>query len=118
MATTVVSTSKDWNTERQKRYRIRPRHEWVVVRKEVQGERITADGVVVPEREQMRSFRGVVVDVSDGIVDLKAGDRVIYSAYPMEMEDDIVELTGDRNLFMVRDEEVYATLEAIEESCT
>jgi co-chaperonin GroES (HSP10) len=102
--------------EAAKRYRIRPRHEWVLIRKEVEGERVTVDGVIVPEREQMRSFRGVVVDLAADVTNLSVGDRVIFTAYPMELED-VEELTGDKNLFMVRDEEVYARFE-LEESCT
>lgn len=98
-----------------KRYTIRPRHEWVLVKRITQDEEILkvdkGDGTfgeVVIDKSQRRSLRASVVDFGDKVHGLSIGDEVLISAFGMEMPD-IEELTGEKDLLMLRDEECYCT---------
>ena len=101
------------------RYRLRPRHEWVLVEKKTQQEEQTEGGLHI-NRSQTKSYQAVVLEVSDKIADLKPGDLVLISNFPMEIEDVDELISGDasltdpslrRNVFLVRDEEIYCRIE-------
>lgn len=92
------------------KWEIEPRNKWVLIRKLTQEETQTADGVVLPGEGSplfnARSQRGIVVAAPEG-VGLAKGDVVIYTNFPLEIPD-IEEFTGERNLHLVLEEEVYA----------
>lgn len=96
------------------RHTVRPRNEWVLIKKIEREEKLTDDGIILPGGG--RSQRGKVVSVArwswlkrlfSGGVRLKKGDIVVYTNFPIELED-LEELTGEKNLHLVRDEEIYA----------
>ena len=90
--------------------KIRPLNQWVLIRQVQREEVQTAEGVILPGGG--RSSRGSVVAVAKGIP-LAIGDLVIFTNFPIELED-LEEVTGDRNLKLVRFEEVYAVIEPCE----
>ena len=87
--------------------RIRPLQQWVLIRKVEREETTTQAGVVLVAGG--RSQRGIVVAVPKE-VPLNEGDMVIFTNFPIELED-IEEVTGEKNLKLVRYEEVYAVIE-------
>jgi co-chaperonin GroES (HSP10) len=104
----------DETGERKEKWEIVPRHEWVLIRQNRSEEEKTEGGIVKPgedfflmDKGKPKSQRGAVVAVSEKITDLQAGDFVIFTNFPIDLED-IEELTGDPELKLVRDEEVYA----------
>lgn len=100
--------------ERKEKWEILPRHEWVLIRQHREQEKLSDGGVVQPgedfflmDKGKPKSQRGVVVAVSSKVTDIAPGDFVIFTNFPIDLED-IEELTGDGDLKLVRDEEVYA----------
>ncbi len=90
-------------------WKIEPRHKWVLIRKFVRTERKVGDVVQPGEGTpgfEARSQRGTVVAAAEG-TGLSEGDLVIYTNFPMDIPD-IEELTGEKGLHLVLDEEVYA----------
>jgi hypothetical protein len=85
-----------------------PRHKWVLVRKLTPEEIRTEAGVIV-DKSQQRSLMAEVLDFGEAVVGLVKGDKVLISAFGMELED-MEEVTGDRSLSLLRDEEVYVIL--------
>jgi hypothetical protein len=77
---------------------------WVLIRKVSREEHKTEAGVVVVAGG--RSSRGVVIHAAKG-VPLSPGDVVIFTNFPIELED-LEELTGEKDLKLVRYEEIYA----------
>lgn len=106
-----------------KRKRIRPVGGWVLLRKVVPKDVELQSGVIATQGQE-RSQLGEVVAASEKYVlgngteifaPCKAGDVVIYTNFPIEM-DDISRLTGDKLLHLVRFEEIYGVVEdALEE---
>jgi co-chaperonin GroES (HSP10) len=99
---------------RKESWMVAPRHEWVLIRQYREEEKKTDGGVIAPgedffmmDKGKPKSQRGIVVAVSEKIHDLMPGDVVIFTNFPIDLED-IEELTGDKELKLVRDEEVYA----------
>lgn len=88
-------------------YEFVPRHKWAIIRKLSRDESQTDTGLTI--RAQQRSSRGEIVAVSEEIHDLAVGDIIAFSNFAMEVEDS-EELCGEKDLFMVRDEEIYAKL--------
>lgn len=88
----------------QVKFRIQPRYQWVLVRKIEREEQVGPGGVIIPGGG--RSQRGEVVAAAPN-TGLNEGDVVIYTNFPLELED-LEELTGEKNLQLIRDEEVYA----------
>ena len=93
----------------QKRKRLRPRHEWVVIRKIEAKDRLASSGLVITEG-QAKSSLGEVVSFSAKVTDLQRGDLVIYTNFAIKL-DEMEDATGDKSLYLVRDEEVYSVLE-------
>ncbi len=92
-----------------KMWKIEPRHKWVLIRKFVRTERKVGDVVQPGEGTpgfEARSQRGTVVAAAEG-TGLLEGDLVIYTNFPMDIPD-IEELTGEKGLHLVLDEEIYA----------
>jgi co-chaperonin GroES (HSP10) len=96
------------------RHTVQPRNQWVLIKKLEREEVQTSDGLILPGGG--RSQRGRVVSVAkcswfkrlfSGGLELAAGDIVVYTNFPIELED-LAELTGESNLHLVREEEVYA----------
>jgi len=114
--TTVDRRRFEDNGERKEKWAISPRHEWVLIRQYREEEKKTEGGVITPgedfflmDKGKPKSQRGIVVAVSEKITDLSPGDFVIFTNFPIDLED-IEELTGDAELKLVRDEEVYASV--------
>ena len=91
--------------EEKKKFEIEPLQMWVLIRK-VERQEVIKDGVV--QVAGGRSSRGVVVAAAKD-VPLSAGDFVIFTNFPIELED-LEEVTGDRSLKLVRYEEIYARI--------
>lgn len=101
-----------------RRKRLRPRHEWVVIRKIDPRDKLSQGGLVITEG-QARSSVGEVISVAKrnwwqrllhGASDLQRGDVVLYTNFAIQL-DEMEDATGDKTLFLVRDEEVYTVLE-------
>jgi len=95
------------------KFSVHPRHSWVLVKKITPVEKVTDGGLIV-DTSQSRSFLATVREFGSKVEGLVVGDTVIVSAFGMEMED-LEELTGEKGLLMLRDEEVYSTVEKAEE---
>lgn len=100
-----------------RRKALRPVNGWVLIRKILAKDKITDEGVVLTEA-QKRSSLGEVVAVASGLP-LEVGQQVIYTNFPIELED-IEELTGEKHLHLCRWEEIYSIVENLPdiESCT
>jgi hypothetical protein len=88
---------------------IEPRGSWVLVRKYIRTEAKLGDVVLPGEGTpgfEARSQRGTVVRAPEktGLVE---GDLVLYTNFPMDIPD-IEDLTGEKNVHLVLDEEIYA----------
>jgi co-chaperonin GroES (HSP10) len=96
----------------ERKFKLLPRHKWVLIRQVQKEEVRTEAGVVIPAADfflmkgEDKSQRGVVVAPGPES-DLKEGDLVIFTAFPMEIEG-LKDLTGDELVKLVRDEEVYS----------
>jgi co-chaperonin GroES (HSP10) len=95
------------------KHTLRPRHKWVVVRPLRRGDRQTEGGIVLPGSSVHAQY-GEVVSVSPDVTDLKPGMKVVFTNFPQDL-DAIEDLTLDRNLQLIRDEEVYAEAIPVEE---
>lgn len=100
-----------------RKFSIHPRNGWVLVRKLVLEDEITEGGVIV-DNTTARTLRAEVVEASVPFgkvsTDLAPGDIVLINAMCLEMED-LERMTGDKNLVMLRDEEIYSLCTPIEE---
>ena len=100
-----------------KRKRLAPRNEWVIIRKVEAKDRITRTNLVITEG-QARSSLGEVVSVARvpwwmfwrKVRNLKRGDLVIFTNFGIKLEE-LEDVTGDKTLYLVRDEEIYSRLE-------
>lgn len=93
------------------KFDIVPRNKWVLIRKYVRTEVRQGDVVLPGEGTpgfEARSQRGTVVMAPDGL-GLVEGDLVIYTNFPMDIPD-LEDLTGEKNLHLVLEEEVYAVV--------
>ena len=98
-----------------KKHRLHPRGSWVLIRKTSLDEEVTAAGVIL-NRDNIKLHQGVIVEL--GAAAMAAGlavdDVVLYTAFGMKL-DDIELLTGDKNLFMIREQEIYSGVEELDE---
>ena len=94
--------------------RIQPLGDRIVVRRE-EAEEVTAGGIVLPDSAKDKPARGTVVSVGDGkLLDdgsrgglqLKEGDRVLFSSYAGESFK-----MGDDELLLMREDDVLAVIE-------
>jgi len=93
----------------QKRKRLRPRHEWVVIRKVGAKDKLAKSGILITEG-QAKSSLGEVVSFSEKVTDLVRGDLVVFTNFAIQLEE-LEDATGEKNLYLVRDEEIYSVLE-------
>jgi len=91
-----------------KRPTIRPLNKWVLIRKRVRPEHKNAEGIVIPEEKEEQSSFGRVV--ASAVKHIQPGEYVLFTAYPATIES-IEEITGDRTLYLVQADEVYAAVD-------
>lgn len=98
---------------------IEPLGNWVLIRKYTAEEKVSPDGVIIPAG-QGRSQRGVVLAAGlapAGFAQIHPGDMVIYTNFPLEVED-LEDLTGSKDLQLVRYEELYARVKNLSVQAT
>jgi len=92
---------------------LQPLGDRVVIERE-ESEEVTAGGIVLPDTAKDKPARGVVIALGDGRMlkdggraafQIKAGDRVVFSAYAGD-EFKI----GERKLLLMREEDVLAVI--------
>ena len=97
-----------------KKIQLQPLGDRVVIEREASEER-TAGGIVLPDTAKDKPARGTVVSVGDGrLLDdgtrgkmqVKVGDRVIFSSYAGE-----VFKVEDQELLLMREDDILAILE-------
>ena len=94
--------------------KIQPLGDRVVVERE-ESEELTAGGIVLPDSAQDKPARGSVVSVGSGRVlddgsrselQVKVGDRVLFSSYAGETFK-----VGDDELLLMREDDILAVIE-------
>jgi len=94
--------------------KLQPLGERVVIKREESEER-TAGGIVLPDTAKDKPARGKVVSVGDGKLledgtrsrmQVKVGDRVIFSSYAGETFK-----VNDEELLLMREDDILAVLE-------
>ncbi|MCA9102161.1 MAG: co-chaperone GroES [Pirellulales bacterium] len=110
MATATKSRSKKTTGG----VKLQPLGDRVVIERE-EAETTTAGGIVLPDSAKNKPARGVVVSVGDGkLLDdgshgqmqVKPGDRVIFSSYA----GDTFQI-GDQELLLMREDDILAVIE-------
>lgn len=97
------------------KFELIPRHEWVLIKEMRQEEQRTKEGVILPGEDfflsQAKSAKhtyAVVIAVGDKVKpDLQPQDVVLVTKFSLTI-DGVEQVTGDPELRLVRDEEVYA----------
>lgn len=111
---TLLDSSPSISIPESPLYDLCARGRWVLVRMLSKEERKTAGGIILSQA-QAKTQHGVIVDVDTSVVkDLVPGQIVIFTNFTNELED-IEELTGRRDLHLIRDEEVYAVAKEIKD---
>ena len=99
---------------KKKGLKLQPLGDRVVIRRDV-SEDTTAGGIVLPESAKDKPARGVVVSVGDGKqlndgtrseLQVKAGDRVIFSSYAGEGFK-----VDDEELLLMREDDLLAIID-------
>ena len=94
--------------------KFRPLHDRVVVRR-LEGEEKTKGGIIIPDTAKEKPVEGKVIAVGNGKVledgkvrplDIKAGDRVLFSKYAGTE----IKIDGDEHLIM-REEDILGVIE-------
>lgn len=80
-------------------------NDFVLLRQIGVAEEVTDGGILIPEQHQVKPHIGVVVSVGPN-VDLKKGEKVLYSKFADEA---VVEL-NDETLILVRFDEIRLVL--------
>ena len=97
-----------------KKIQLQPLGDRVVVEREASEER-TAGGIVLPDTAKDKPARGTVISVGNGkllddgtrgTMQVKVGDRVIFSSYAGE-----VFKVDDQELLLMREDDILAILE-------
>lgn len=101
-----------------KKHRLIPRLSWALIRKTSLDEEVTEAGVIL-KRDNVKLHQGTIeaVGAEAAAFGLFVGQQVLYSAFGMKL-DDIELLTGDKNLFMIRQQEIYSGVEELDEWIT
>jgi chaperonin GroES len=94
--------------------KLQPLGDRVVVEREASEEK-TAGGILLPDAAKDKPARGVIVSVGEGrlledgsrgTLQVKVGDRVIFSSYAGETFK-----VGDDELLLMREEDILAVIE-------
>jgi chaperonin GroES len=94
--------------------KLQPLGDRVVVERE-ESESKTAGGIVLPDTAKDKPTRGVIVSVGDGKLledgsrgklQVKVGDRVLFSAYAGDQFK-----IGDQELLLMREDDILAVIE-------
>lgn len=104
--TVLDTTPAPQSTASRDFYDLKTRGRWVLIRMLSKEERKTDGGIVIT-LGQAKTQHGIVEDVSSEVPDLNVGDVVVFTNFVNSLED-VEELTGRKDLFLVRDEEVYS----------
>ena len=97
-----------------KKIKLQPLGDRVVVERE-ESEGTTAGGIVLPESAKDKPARGTVVSIGDGkllddgsrgAMQVKVGDRVIFSSYAGETFK-----VNDQELLLMREDDILAVIE-------
>ena len=101
-------------TKSKAKIKLQPLGDRVVVERE-DSEEITAGGIVLPDSAKDKPARGRIVSVGDGKVlddgsrselQVKVGDRVIFTSYAGETFQ-----VGDDELLLMREDDILAVIE-------
>lgn len=99
---------------KKKGIKLQPLGDRVVVERD-ESEEVTAGGIVLPDSAKDKPARGVVVSVGDGkllddgsrgALQVKVGDRVIFSSYAGESFK-----VDDEELLLMREDDILAVIE-------
>ncbi len=94
--------------------KIRPLHDRVLV-KRVESQETTKGGIIIPDTAKEKPIEGKVIAVGNGKVledgkvrplDIKAGDRILFSKYAGTE----IKIDGEEHLIM-REDDILAVLE-------
>lgn len=94
--------------------KLQPLGDRLVVERE-EAEEVTAGGILLPDAARNKPARGTVVSVGDGRlledgsrseIQVKAGDRVLFSSYAGEQF-----TIDDRELLLMREDDILAVIE-------
>jgi chaperonin GroES len=97
-----------------KKVRLQPLGDRVVVKREASEER-TSGGIVLPDSAQDKPARGEITSIGEGklldngsrsVMQVKVGDRVIFSSYAGETFK-----VGDEELLLMREDDILAVIE-------
>jgi chaperonin GroES len=110
----AVATKKKSTKKAKSKAKLQPLGDRIVVERD-QVEEMTAGGLVLPGGAAEKPARGTVISVGEGrlladgsrgALQLKPGDRVIFSSYaPNEIK------LGDDEMLLMREEDVLAIIE-------
>ena len=101
-------------TKSKTKIKLQPLGDRVVVQRE-DAETTTAGGIVLPDSAKDKPARGKIISVGDGrllddgtrgALQVKVGDRVIFSSYAGETFK-----VGDDELLLMREDEILAVIE-------
>lgn len=93
--------------DNRKFFKLKARGKWVLIRMVPREERRTEGGIVV-STAQAKTQHGIIEDFdASEVKNLEVGQHVVFTNFVTEL-DDVEELTGERNLYLVREEEIYA----------
>ena len=101
-------------TKKQSKIRLQPMGERIVVQR-VESEETTAGGIVLPDSAQDKPSQGTIVSVGEGRqlddgnrsqMNVKVGDRVIFSSYAGEKFQ-----IDDEELLLMRYDDILAVVE-------
>jgi chaperonin GroES len=101
-------------TKSRTKIKLQPLGDRVVVERD-ESEEVTAGGIVLPDSAKDKPARGRVVSVGDGkllddgtrgALQVKVGDRVIFSSYAGETFK-----VGDDELLLMREDDILAVIE-------
>ena len=99
------------------KFELIPRGKWVLIREMMQQETMTEGGVIQPgedffmlaKKDSKHTYAVVLKIGAEAKKDLSLGDVVIVTKFSLKIEG-VEQVTGDPNVKLVRDEEIYAVV--------
>ena len=110
----MAVATKDKEKKKAGKIKLQPLGDRVVIERE-ESESRTAGGIVLPDSAKDKPSRGVVVSIGDGrlledgsrgALQVKIGDRVLFSAYA----GDSIKV-NDQELLLMREDDILAVIE-------